>query len=349
MWSLRGIVIGSIALCVGIAFSGPSAHAGSSPRVDLQMGTAAQPSQMIGQALKRFVKYASTDSDGQVKIDLHGSSSICAELTCLRSIKDGSLDIGTAADASYASFTSRLNFIEMPYLWKDTASADKVLDGAFGREVREQIASEAHIKILAILDDGSWRELWTTTPVKVPADEVGRKVRSSPSPVELALHRAWGEEPVTLNWPAIYSALQQHLVSGELVELDWVDQFKHDEVLKYVEMVHPQMIFQVVSMTTERFNALPKGAQEALLKAGRQTEQWTHQANRAEVYHYRKLVVKHGVTIYYPTPSQMREWVAKSVTIWPQFSKSVPAKLISRILKDQGCAPTGCVPAAKAF
>jgi TRAP-type C4-dicarboxylate transport system substrate-binding protein len=335
----------AIAGCGGDNSTAASSSGDSIPKTTLQMGTSAFPTQVVGKAMQKFVDYADQLSHGQVEIKLHGSGALCSEITCVRNVKEGTLDIGTASDSNYGPFTPRLTFVGLPYLWKSQQSQDQVFQGAFGTNLRKQIADKDGLQILAFLDNGGFRQLWNNVgEARTPQQISGAKLRSTGSQVELAMDKAWGEAPVVMNWSEVYSGLQQGVVKGEVVQPNWIRDYKHDEVLKHATLVNAQIGYQVVSMTTTRWNALPKSVQQVLLEAGRKAQQWVAPEDRKDSASALQQIQKAGVQIYQPTQTELQQWVSDATSVWSKFAGTVSQQTIAKVLKAQGCPSTGCVP-----
>lgn len=318
---------------------------GSIPKTTLQMGTSAFPKQVIGQAMQKFVEYASKLSDGQVEIKLHHSGSLCSEIECIRAVKDGTLDIGTASDANYGPFTSKLTFVGLPYLWKSQQAQDDVFQGEFGDTLRKEIAEQDDLQVLAFLDNGGFRQLWNNQrEARAPENIAGVKLRSTGSEVELAMGVAWGAAPVVMNWGEVYSGLQQGVVKGEIVQPNWIRDYKHSEVLKYATLVNAQIGYQVLSMKTDRWELLTPDVQEILLEAGGKAQEWVAPRDRKDAASALADIQESGVEIYTPTPDELEEWVTKAKPVWDKFSKAVPRSTVEQVLEAQRCPITGCVP-----
>jgi tripartite ATP-independent transporter DctP family solute receptor len=341
-----GIGVAAVALAVSGCGGGEGDGGGGSiPKTTLQLGTSAVPTQLIGKAIDKFATSASQLSDGQVEIKVHGGGSLCSEDVCLRSVKDGTLDIGTASDSNYLPFTSKLTLVGLPYAWKSQDSQNQVFRGQFGDRLKQDIASDDGLQLLAMFDNGGFRQLWNSVrEVRTPEQLGGLKLRSSASKVELAIDRSWGGAPVVMNWGDVYSALQQGVVKGELNQPNWIRDYKHAEVLKHVTLVNAQIGYHILSMSTEKWESLPKSVQEVLLKAGRKAEEWLTPENQKDVAAALEQVREGGVDVYEPTADELKEWVSKAITVWQQFGDTVPADQLQGVLKAQGCPMTGCIP-----
>lgn len=318
---------------------------GSIPKTTLQMGTSAFPNQVIGKAMQKFVQYASDLSNGQVEIKLHHSGSLCSEIECIRSVRDGTLEIGTASDANYGPFTRRLTFVGLPYLWKSQQSQDEVFQGEFGDKLRQEIFEQDDLQILAFFDNGGFRQLWNNVrQARAPKDIAGVKLRSTGSEVELAMGVAWGAAPVVMNWGEVYSGLQQGVVKGEVVQPNWIRDYKHNEVLKHATLVNAQIGYQVLSMTKDRWEMLPSEVQQILLKAGAKAQEWVAPRDREDAASALADIQKRGVEIYQATPAELEQWVTEATTVWKKFSDRVSRSTLDNVLKQQQCPMTGCVP-----
>jgi TRAP-type C4-dicarboxylate transport system substrate-binding protein len=188
-----------------------------------------------------------------------------------------------------------------------------------------------------MVDNGGGRPVLTVSKqVKVPADLKGMKVRSTPSPVDQAVWRAWGASPTPIDWAEMYSALQTGVVDGEGPNWSDAAAVKHVEVLKYAADVNYTVGTHLAVMRSDKFEALPKDLQDILIKASRMTEQWGIKVDADEVARVQDIFTKHGIKIYRPTPEEMVEWKRLARTVWTQFPDRVSAEKLRALQQASG-------------
>jgi TRAP-type transport system periplasmic protein len=102
--------------------------------------------------------------------------------------------------------------LDMPFLFRDHEHAARVLDGAIGQQLMDQLASKSEIKGLAFTYSGGFRAIIGNKVIEAVEDLHGMKVRVAHSPVAEATMRAFGAEPVVIQIENLAKALGDQVV-----------------------------------------------------------------------------------------------------------------------------------------
>ena len=202
----------------------------------------------------------------------------------------------------------------------------------------EQIKKELNgTKVLSQYRDGGWRILWNSDKeLRVPGDIQGRKFRSTASPVEIALLKAWGTSPIPIAFNEIYTSCRQGLIKGCYTQPTYFYPFSFYEIMKYGTMVHASSNACMTIMNGKRWEGFPKDIQEAFVKTSKEI---IKQINKEDIADERKLIQltkEKGVKIYEPTVDEMKIWRTKGVTVWDDAKKyGVDPEFVKKILAFQ--------------
>lgn len=308
------------------------------PSMSLRFATSKNKQLAAGRQWNHFAERVGQMTGGKVKVQVFYDATLFGERTAVEAVLNGSIDIGTSANAQYAPFTDAMLWMDMPYVVDDQAGLRKLLDGAAGAEIRQNMEQKPGVKVLMLIDNGGGRPILTVSkPVRTPADLKGMKVRSLASAVDQAIWKAWGASPTPIDFAEVYSALQSKVVDG--YGPNWSDAVgtKQVEQIKYAADVNFIVGTQAAVMKLDKFNALPKNLQNILLTAGKETEQWGIKADADEVAQMQSIFSKkYGVQIYKPTAAEMEEWKKQVRTVWPQFESRVPVAKLQALQKAAG-------------
>src|SRR5690606_15150603 len=107
------------------------------------------------------------------------------------------------------------DLINLPFLFKDNASAERIFDGWLVEELQQRAARELKMHMIALVPVGGVRNLVTVKgPVKEPKNLKGLKIRVTKSPAEFNLVKSWGAAPIPYDWTQLYEGLQSGVVDG---------------------------------------------------------------------------------------------------------------------------------------
>lgn len=302
---------------------------------ELKLAHGATPDQANGKAMLKFSELVAEKSKGAVTVKTHLAGSLYNERTSLEAIVNGAIDIGGASNANWAAFTSTLLFMDLPYVFKDEDSFRKAMHGEVGREIRERFERDG-FKLLMILDNGGFRHIVNTRrPVKAPDDMKGLKIRTTASPVEIAMFREWGAIPTSIDWAEVYNALSSGVVDGEFVMPTWLATAKHYEVLKYATENRAVIGIQTIAMRKDRFDGLPKETQEILVAAAQEAQEYNNKIDLELSQAARQYAVDLGVQFYQPTEKEMQLWRDTGRSIWKEFDGQIDQELFKMVLDSQ--------------
>jgi len=333
MAGIRGklAVVAAAALMTGLS----QVHAQDAIR--LTMGTQANPTMSIGPGLTEvFLPAVQRHGQGRIKVEYHGNGALCSEQICVEQMRLGQIDIATVSSGNVGAFGTTFDIINLPYLFKDNASAERIFSGWFVDELKKRSEKELKMHLIALVPVGGFRNVVTVKkPVKVPADLKGLKIRVTKSPTEFNLVKAWGAAPIPYDWSQLYEGLQSGVVDGMYLQDTFTVSGKFTEVVRHITQVDAAYSAHPVLMDLERYQALPQWAQQALDQAGADLMakafdydvKWQQQAEAA----------MHGaVQVYEPTEAEMAQWHKGAVNAWVSVRGTYDPALARRILEEQG-------------
>ena len=94
------------------------------------------------------------------------------------------IDIASVSGGNIGAFGPTVDILNLPYIFKDDASAAKLINGWLGEELSKRAEKEFGLKFIAIIPSYGFRNLDNSKrEIKVPADTKGLKFRVTKSPV----------------------------------------------------------------------------------------------------------------------------------------------------------------------
>jgi len=156
------------------------------------------------------------------------------ETEILQQIQMGTVQMGIITVGPFDTFDPMVRVINYPFIFRDNAQADEILDGPIGKEILGSLENVG-FKGLAF-SENEFRNLSNNKrPVKTPDDVKGLKIRVMQSPLHKAIWQALGANPTPMPWP-IYTELEQGVIDGQENPLWVFEVYKMYEVQKYASM-----------------------------------------------------------------------------------------------------------------
>jgi len=257
-------------------------------------------------------------------------------------VKAGTVDIGFTATPNLAPFTDAFLQFDLPFLFKnDRAYIDILENHPAGKKALAQFEKDLGVKVLLITSHTydapvSGTDLMTRNkPAKVPADIKGLKIRTSSTPVEINLMKAYGANPTPIAYGQLYTALQQGVIDGNAATpLPPCASLRLYEVCKYYTAIGFRFNLLPIYMNRKKFDSLTASQQKAILDAAAQVKplagQWARDKVKSSIAEYEKA----GVPIYFPTKQEMAQWMAVREKVWQEIVDAFKGKIDLTVAND---------------
>jgi tripartite ATP-independent transporter DctP family solute receptor len=238
--------------------------------VALTLGHGAAPGNPRTIASEAFAKMVAERTNGNVTIKIAPSEQLGSDVAMLTSIRTGALDLTANSQGAASGLVPELAALGLPFLFKDSTAAFKVLDGQIGKDLEARFATVGII-VLDWWDNGIRNITNSKHSIKVPADLKGLKIRTPADPMTVDIFQALGAATQQIAFGELYIALQQGVVDGQENPLANIMSAKLYEVNKFISLsghkweVTPFLMSQISvrKVKPEEFAIIKKAAKEA--------------------------------------------------------------------------------------
>ena len=304
---------------------------------DLVLATFNPPATSTGQALvNSFEKLVTKYSEGRLKPELHLRSTLCAEHNCVEQARLGNIHLTTISTGNIGAFGTTYDIANLPYIFKDNAWAKKLSYGAFAKTLHKSAESDMGLKVFALIPGGGFRHLSSNVRViHGPQDLKGVKIRTTKSPMEFTLMKAWGAIPVPYDASQIYQGMLTGVINGMYVQLPWQAVLKIHEVADHFTLTGGAWGTNALLADLKWYqsqSAADRGVVDKIM-ADLQDEIFTYDA--AWIEEGRK-TLEQKAKVYTPTEAEMAVWRKGAVQAWVDAKGTYDPKLARTALSDQG-------------
>jgi len=194
----------------------PARTSQADPEFVANFGTAAPEGTPWADQLKDIKERVEAHSGGRIKVKLFLGSVLGGEVEMVRDIRRNARLQGggfsTAAIAEGANIPL-LQLPELPYLFRNNAEADYVLDSILWDPMKAELEAKGFVMV-AWAENG-WRSFGTKRhPVRTPGDLQDFKMRCQETDVHQKMYAALQTQAVTLPISETLTALQTGIVDG---------------------------------------------------------------------------------------------------------------------------------------
>jgi TRAP-type transport system periplasmic protein len=321
------VVMGLLALIVGAAnANAQAAKSGSQPVVELRAGSSLPKGDPLSDSVDKFAEMVAEKTKGEVIVRVFYQA-LGVEHPLLQAVQSGSVDIGMITNGNANRYTDAYLVFDLPFLFKRYDNLLDVVNTPVGANAIARFEKDTGLKHLYMISFGSGRDIQTRNKaLRVPDDIKGLKIRVISTPVELAIFKAWGANPTPVDWGQTYTALQQGVVDGMQSNIGPVWGGKFYEVAKHDIRLEYTCSFEELFISQKKFESLSQGHQKAILDAAQAAEAWTRHDASARLESMLKSLAEHGMTVYYPIPSEYAQWVSIREKVWREVAEQQKGK-----------------------
>ncbi|MBI9087818.1 MAG: TRAP transporter substrate-binding protein [Desulfobacterium sp.] len=212
-----------------LAFSTPSTAA-----LKIKLGVVTKPGSAQNIVAEKFKALVEERSNKKIRVKVFHSASLGNETEILQQIQMGTIEMGIITGGPFDTFDPIVRVINYPFLFKDNAQADAVLDGPLGQEIFKSLET-SKFKGLCFSENGFRNLTNSRGPVKTPEDIKGLKIRVMSSALHKTIWQALGANPTPMPWP-IYTELEQGVIDGQENPLWVMEVYKFYEIQQYMTL-----------------------------------------------------------------------------------------------------------------
>ncbi|MGD9331877.1 MAG: TRAP transporter substrate-binding protein [Desulfobacterales bacterium] len=202
--------------------------------MSIKLGVVTKPGSAQNIVAEKFKELIEKRTSGDIGVKIYHSASLGNETELLQQIQIDTIQMGIITDAPFDTINPITRVISYPFLFKDNAQADEILDGPLGQEILTALEAQG-FKGLCFSENGFRNLTNNRRAVRVPGDIEGLKIRVMASPLQKTIWQTLGANPTPMPWP-IYTELEQGVIDGQENPLWVMQEYKFYEIQKYMTL-----------------------------------------------------------------------------------------------------------------
>lgn len=213
---------------------------------------------------------------------LHRNSELGLEKDYFAYMNQGiSVDYAIVSPAHMSTFSKAAPFIDAPFLFRDLAHWNKVLDADVLKPIADEVAQKAEVMLIGYAGGGT-RNIFANKPVRNLAEMKGLKVRVQGAPIWSRTFAAVGMSPTVIAYNEVYNAIQNGVIAAGENEAAGVEQMKFFEVGPNLNQTEHAITIRPICFSGKTFAKLPADLQAAILRAGKEAGAYGRQIESSE-------------------------------------------------------------------
>src|SRR4051812_25491759 len=218
-------------------------------------------------ALVRFQELVDKYSGKKTNWVLHKNSELGLEKQYFEYMAQGkAVDYAIVSPAHMSTFSKAAPFIDAPFVFRDIAHWNKVLDADLLKPIADEVYQKADVLLVGYAGGGT-RNIFANKPVRNLQDMKGLKVRVQGAPIWSRTFAAIGMAPTVIAYNEIYNAIQNGVIAAGENEAAGVESMKFYEVGPNLNITQHAITIRPLCFSGKTFHRLDKGLQDAGLRA----------------------------------------------------------------------------------
>jgi len=292
-----------------------------------------------GKAAEFFAKKADELTKGKVKVEVYGNSTLYKDKEEMEALQLGAVQMLAPSLAKFGPLgVKEFEVFDLPYIFDNSDDLHKVTTGPVGQQLLAKLEPKG-IKGLAYWDNG-FKSFSLNSPIKVPADLKGKKMRIQSSKVLEEQMRALGSLPQVMAFSEVYQALQTGVVDGTENPMSNLYTQKMHEVQKHLTITEHGYLGYAVIVNKKFWDGLPADIRGQLEEAMLQATRYANQIAKVENDNALEAIKKSGkTTVYVPTKEERAAFKKVLVPVHEKMAGRIGKETIENVYKATGFDP----------
>ena len=291
------------------------------------------PQTSWGQSAVRFADMVREQTGGKINIKCYFAGQLFGgmQTTEFLLLRQGVADFAVGSTINWSPTIKELNLFNLPFFFPNYKALDSVETGEPGKHLFKIIEEKGVIGLG--WGENGFRELTNSKrSVRKLEDIDGLKIRVVGSPLFIDTFRAFGANPVSINWSETLTALQQGTVDGQENPVSSiVIPYKLWEINKHITIWRYAIDPHILGVSKETFNSFEPKDREIVSKAALEAMAWNKKDSRKGLEGSTEafdLLKSKGMDVTILTPNEMEAFKNKTKSVYDKWVKEIGAELV---------------------
>jgi tripartite ATP-independent transporter DctP family solute receptor len=225
-------------------------------------------------AVESLGKKLSDATKGRLTVAMYPAMQLGGEKEAIEQAQVGAIAFARVSVGALGPVVDDLNVFNLPYVFRNTAHMQHVIDGTIGQELLDKVTNSGKGLVgLAWMDAGARNFYDTKKPIKNLADLKGQKIRVMGNPMFVDMANSMGANGVPLGYDQVFTSLQTGVIDGAENNPPSFVFDNHYQVAKYYTIDEHLIVPEMLVMSKKIWDSLSKDDQALLVKFSKEAQQ----------------------------------------------------------------------------
>jgi C4-dicarboxylate-binding protein DctP len=321
-----GALAGATALA--LAFAMPAV---AQDKIVIKFSHVVAPDTPKGKGAAKFEELAELYTNGAVDVEVYPNSQLYKDKEEMEALQLGAVQMLAPSLAKFGPLGAQeFEVFDLPFIFDGYDALHKVTKGEVGKMLFSKLEDKG-ITGLAYWDNG-FKIMSANTPLHVPDDFLGLKMRIQSSKVLEAEMNALGAVPQVMAFSEVYQALQTGVVDGTENPPSNMYTQKMHEVQKHATVSNHGYLGYAVIVNKKFWDELDPTVREGLEKAMAEATDYANGIAKEENDKALQAMKDAGTTEFYElTPEEKAQWVEAMAPVHEEMADRIGAETIAAV------------------
>ena len=227
------------------------------------------------EAVVRMGKKLEAATSGRISIQMYPSMQLGGEKEMIEQAQVGALQLARISVGPMGPIVPELNVFNLPFMFRDTAHMEKVIDGPIGEELLQKLSDHPTAGLIGLcwMNAGTRNVYTSKHPIKSVADLKGLKIRMMGNPVFVDTMNALGGNGIAMGYDQLISALQTGVVDGAENNEPSYATGQHYRYAKFYSKTGHLMIPEILVFSKRTWSTLSQADRDLITKLAKEAQQ----------------------------------------------------------------------------
>jgi tripartite ATP-independent transporter DctP family solute receptor len=282
-------------------------------------------------AVESMGKKLDKATNGKLTVAMYPSMQLGGEKEAIEQAQVGAIAFARVSVGALGPVVDDLNVFNLPYVFRNTEHAQKVMDGEIGKELLDKVTNSGKgIVGLCWMDAGARSFYDTKHPIKTMADLKGLKVRVMGNPMFVEMANSMGANGIAMGYDQVFTSLQTGVIDGAENNPPSFVFDNHYQVAKFYTIDEHLIVPEMLVMSKKIYDSLSKDEQALVMKYAREAQM--EERKLWEVYEKQAMdkAKASGVQIIHMSDADKKKMQEAVKPVWDKYGPKYAA-MIKRI------------------
>jgi tripartite ATP-independent transporter DctP family solute receptor len=227
------------------------------------------------EAVVRMGKKLEAATSGRISIQMYPSMQLGGEKEMIEQAQVGALQIARISVGPMGPIVPELNVFNLPFMFRDNAHMEKVIDGEIGAEMLKKLSDHPTANLIGLcwMNAGTRNVYNSKKPISTVEDLKGLKIRMMGNPVFVETMNSLGGNGVAMGFDQLINAMQTGVVDGAENNEPTYESGQHYRYAKYYSKTGHLMIPEILVFSKKSWQELSKEDQALIARFSQEAQQ----------------------------------------------------------------------------